>query len=138
MTINVQRLGPGIMTLGVGPLAVAAQLTGFKVVPTEKVDTEEAVKVLSGEELPESSTQTYEYTAQGTYLQDLLTAGVVAWSWTNKGTSQAFNFKPNASVAAVSGLLIPVPLQIGGDTVGERMTGSFTWRIVGTPTPVWV
>lgn len=138
MTVNVQRLGPGTLTLGTGPLAAAAQLTGCKIVPAEQVETEEAVKVLSGEEVAGSDTATYTFTMQGTYLQDLLTAGVVAWSWANKGTNQTFTFKPNGSVAQITGVLQPVPLQVGGDEVGARMEGSFTWRIVGTPVPSWV
>lgn len=138
MTVNVQRLGPGTLTLGAGPLAVQAQLTGCKVVPAEAVDTEEAVKVLSGEVLAASDTASYTFTLQGTYLQDLLTAGLVAWTWTNKGTNQNFTFKPNGSVATIAGVCQPVPLQVGGDEVGLRMDGSFTWRIIGTPTPTWV
>lgn len=137
MTVTIQRLGPGTLTLGAGALAVQAQLTGCKVVPTESVETDAAVKVLSGEEVPESETASYKYTLQGTYLQELLAAGVMAWSWTNKGTNQAFTFKPNGSAATIVGVLQPTPLQVGDDTVGARMEGSFTWRIVGTPVPTW-
>lgn len=138
MTVNVQRLGPGVLTLGAGALAVQAQLTGCKVVPSEAVKTEEAEKVLSGEELPQTDTPSYTYTLQGEYLQDFLAAGVVAWSWANKGTNQVFSFKPNGSAATIAGVLQPVPLQVGGDTVGDRMKSTFTWRCVGAPVPTWL
>lgn len=137
MTIQVERLGPGVLTLGAGPLAVQQQLTGCKIVPTETVNTEEGGKVLSGEELPENTTETYSYTLQGEFLQTLLAAGVVAWSWTNRGVASTFTFKPNGSAASFTGQLKPVPLQVGGDEIGNRMTATFTWRIVGTPVPTW-
>jgi hypothetical protein len=61
MTVLVEKLGPGLLTLGTGPLSVAQQLTGCK----------------------------------------------------------------------------PVPLQVGGDEADKRMLASFTWRVVGDPTPTW-
>jgi hypothetical protein len=138
MAITIQRLGPGTLTLGAGALAVQAQLTGCKLVPTESVETDPAVKVLSGEETPAIDTPTYACTLQGTYLQELLAAGVMAWSWANKGTDQAFTFKPNGSAATFVGTLQPAPLQVGGDDVGGRLEGSFTWRCVGMPVPTWI
>lgn len=140
MPIVTEKLGPGTLTLGTGPLAVEMQLLSCKLVPAENVTTEDAVMVLSGEELPEESTETFTWTLQGEFLQSLLTGGVVAWSWANKGTEQAFTFTPNDahSVAAeFTGTLKPVPLQVGGDDVGKRMTAAFTWRLVGDPTPTW-
>lgn len=137
MPVLTEKLGPGLLTLGAGPLAVQQQLTGCKLVPTENVTTEDAVKVLSGEEIPEETSETFSWTLQGTVLQSLLAAGVVAWSWANKGTEQAFTFEPNAGGASFEGTLKPVPLQVGGDEVDKRMTASFTWRLVGDPVPTW-
>jgi len=137
MPIVTEKLGPGTLHLGTGPLAVEQQLTGCKIVPAENVTTEDAVAVLSGEEVPEETTESYTFTLEGEFLQSLLAAGVVAWSWTNKGTSQAFTFEPNDGGASFTGTLKPVPLQVGGDEVNKRMTASFTWRIVGEPTPTW-
>lgn len=140
MPIVVEKLGPGVLELGSGPLAVQQQLLSFKLVPAENVSTEDAVTVLSGEEIPEESTETYTWTAQGEVLQSLLTGDVVAWSWTNKGTEQPFTFTPNDShgtPAEFTGTLKPVPIQVGGDEVGKRMTATFTWRLVGDPTPTW-
>jgi hypothetical protein len=138
MAINHTELGPGSLSLGSGPLAVEAQLLSCKVVPTENVTTREARKVLSGEELAESSSQTYSATLQGTFLQDLdaaAAASVVAWSWANKGTDQAVTFVPNdTATAEVSGLIIPVPLQVGGDEMEADMEADFTWRFAEFPT----
>lgn len=137
MTINTERLGPGSLTLGAGALSVAMQLTGCKLVPAETVETEEALTVVSGELLPESTTETYTYTLQGEFLQDLLDSGVVAWSYANKGTPQAFVWTPNDGGASMTGILKPVPLIVGGDEAGKRMLSAFTWRIVGDPVPEW-
>lgn len=138
MVVNHHELGPGTLTLGTGPLAISAQVLSCKVVPTENVTTREARKVLSGEELPESSSQTYSATLQGTFLQDLAAvASVVAWSWTNRGTDQAVTFVPNTAAGAeVNGTVIPVPLQIGGDEVEADMEADFTWRFSEFPTYV--
>lgn len=139
MTVRSHKLGPGVLTLGTGPLAVQQQLTAFKLVPTETVDGgDDAVNVLSGEQLAaEPGTPSFTWTAQGTFLQDLLAAGVVAWSWANAGASMDFHFEPDGSGAEFDGSLFPVPLQVGGDEVTKRMTADFTWRLDGDPTPTW-
>lgn len=139
MVINHTELGPGTLILGAGALAVEAQLLSCKVVPTENVTTRAARKVLSGEELAESSSATYSATLQGTFLQDLgQAAGVVAWSWANKGTEQAVEYVPNETVLGtpngVSGLIIPVPLQVGGDEMEADLEADFTWRFAEFPT----
>lgn len=138
MTVNATPLGPGTLTLGSGPLAVSAQLLSCKVVPTENVTTREARKVLSGEELAESSSQTYSASLQGTFLQDLgvvAASSVVSWSWANKGTEQAVTFTPNtADEATVTGTIIPVPLQVGGDEMEADLEADFTWRFSEFPT----
>lgn len=137
MPILVERLGPGVLTLGAGLLAVQQQLTSCTLTPAESVDTEDGLKVLSGEALADNDTLTFNYTLTGEFLQTLVAGGVVAWSWTNKGVASAFSFKPNGSAATIVGQLLPVPLAVGGTEVGKRMTSSFTWRVVGTPTPTW-
>lgn len=137
MAIAVERLGPGTLTLGAGALAVQQQLTSVTLTPAEEVDTEDGLMVLSGETLADADTLTFNYTLTGEFLQTLVAAGVVAWSWTNKGVPSAFTFKPNGSAMTVTGQLLPVPLAVGGSEVGKRMVSSFTWRIVGTPVPTW-
>lgn len=137
MPIDAPKLGPGTLTLGTGPLAVEQQLTAAKLVPTENVETEDAVPVLSGDVLAETSTSTVSWTFQGTFLQTLLAAGVVAWSWANQGEPMSATFEPNDGGASFDFDVIPVPLQVGGDEVKKRMTSDFTWRLEGAPTPTW-
>lgn len=135
MPIVSHKLGPGTLELGSGPLDVSIQVTSCKVTPSENVDTSDPVPVLSGDELAADEDVTFTYVLEGSFLQDLVAAGVVDWSWTNAGTEQAFVFVPNTAAGRqVSGTLKPVPLTIGGDEVKARMGSDFTWRIVGTPT----
>lgn len=135
MPIVSHKLGPGQLELGAVPLEVNAQLTGCKIVPAESVESGDVIKVLSGEELAAEDDVTYTYSLQGTLLQDLAAAGVVDWSWVNKGTWQPFRFVPNdAAAREVSGEVRPVPLQIGGDEVDARMTSEFTWVARGSST----
>ncbi len=136
MPINSRPLGPGTLTLGSGPLSVESQLTACKVVPAESVETAERIKVLSGETKGGNESASYAFTLQGSFLQDDPgAASVVDWSWDNMGTEQPFEFTPStAGERVVSGELVPVPLQVGGDEVdGPDMSADFTWRIVGTP-----
>jgi hypothetical protein len=136
MPINSTKLGPGSLTLGAGAMEVNAQLTACNVTPAEAVEETDPIRVLSGELLDGSSTQTYSFTLGGSFLQDLgAVASVVDWSWTNMGTEQPFVFVPNTAAGReVSGVLIPVPLTIGGeDPEGAPLQSDFTWRIVGTP-----
>lgn len=139
MTINTYDLFEGTLTLGAGPLAVSGQVTACRVEVTENVTTTQAVPVLSGEELPETSTETFSYVLAGTFLQDLIAGGVQDWSWINKGTPQPFVFVPNTALARkVEGNVKPVPLQIGGDVArpgaGDPPSADFSWRMTEEPT----
>lgn len=136
--ISSRKLGPGTLTLGAGAMAAAAQLTKCRLTASENVTTSgSTIKVLSGETKDGTSEETtYSYALTGTFLQDDPGVGsVVDWSWTNKGTEQPFVFVPNtAGDRRVTGTLIPVPLDIGGDEVdGEDMTSDFTWRLTEEP-----
>lgn len=139
MTVNTYDLFEGTLTLGSGPLAVAGQVTACRVEVTENVTETEAIPVLSGEELPASSSETFSYVLAGTFLQDLIAGGVQDWSWINKGTEQPFTFVPNTALGReVAGTLKPVPLQVGGDVArpgaGDPPSADFSWRCVGEPT----
>src|SRR5687768_6489782 len=113
MPITTHKLGPGTLTLGAGPLNVSAQLTACKVTVSEEVTSTEDVMVLSGETLDGDESVDFSYVLEGTLFQDLAALGVVDWSWTNKGTEQAFTFIPNTVAdRQVQGILKPVPLTI--------------------------
>lgn len=137
MPIVTNKLGPGSLTLGAGALEVSAQLTGCKIDAAEKVETSDAVRVLSGEVLAAEDDITFDFALSGTFLQDVgAVASVVSWSWVNRGTPQIFTFVPStADGIGVIGVLYPTPLTIGGDEVNpaKSNTADFTWRCQGTP-----
>lgn len=137
MPIKTTKLGPGTLTLGAGALEVNAQLLGCKITPSESVETSDAIRVLSGEQLDGDENVTHTFVLEGTFLQDLgEVASVVAWSWANMGTPQPFAFVPNtAAGTAVDGITVPVPLTIGADEASEteNMESDFSWRIKGVP-----
>lgn len=134
MPINSYKLGPGTFELGVGPLAVAAQVTSMRVVPAEEVKTFDAVPVLSGDELPAEEDASVRFTLEGTFLQDIAVAGVVDYTWSHSGEEVPFSYTPNTVAAGnVDGVVRVVPLVIGGDEVKARPASDFTWRIIGTP-----
>lgn len=136
MPISSRQLGPGTLTVGAAAMAVSSQLTGCKITPSESVETTgERTKVITGETLEPTESASYTFTLEGNFLQDDPgAASVVDWSWDNMGTEQPFVFVPNTEGGReVSGILTPVPLQIGADETDERMASDFSWRIKGTP-----
>lgn len=134
MPIVAHDLGPGTLILGSGPLDVTLQVTSCKVTTSENVQEFDDIKVLNHDTLDGGEDVTFSHVLTGTFLQDLVAGGVVAWSWTNAGTEQAFTFVPNTAAARqVQGVLKPVHLDIGGDEMAKKMDTPFTWRIVGTP-----
>ena len=69
MTVNITRLGPGVLTFGeTGSLSTwSSQVTKCSVVP--EVKTDDPVPVLSGESAPGDRTEAFSI--KGTILQDL-------------------------------------------------------------------
>jgi hypothetical protein len=133
---NSYKYGNGLLILGAVPLDVTAQMTKLSVQASESVETIDAIPVLDNTEIPEEEEATYKFTISGTLLQDLAAAGVLNWSWANKGTQQAFIFVPdNPTLRGVEGILVPQPLTIGGEVTKpkNRPTSDFEWRIIGTP-----
>ncbi len=145
MAIKTYDLGPGTLTLGVGALQVAAQLTNCRVEASEQVTAVASVPVLSGEELTGDDRVAFTWTLAGNLFQTLDTGEVVAWSWANKGTPQDFAFVPStAEGASVEGITYPVPITIGGDVTGtaasrgEKPRSDFSWRCkAGVDEPVF-
>lgn len=134
MTILSHKLGPGTLTLGAVPLDASAQVTAIAVEFEEAVETEDAVDVLSGEQLAEEETASYRAKLTATFLQDDLSAGaLVAFTWDNMGANVPFEFVPNtAGDRGVTGVLRVIPLKIGGD-VKKRNTSDWSVRIIGIP-----
>jgi hypothetical protein len=133
MATESYKVGPGSLELGSGPLAVSGQFSDVSIQWSESVKTTDDIDLLDGTTLDGDENPSYSATITGSLVQDLSTAGVIAWSWTNKGTEQAFEFVPNTTEdRMVSGTLVPVPIQVGGPAK-QTAVAQITWRIVGDP-----
>jgi hypothetical protein len=133
-TAKKTPLGPGTLTLGdVGsPIDISCQVINA-VVEWDK-DKDDDVTVLCGDVVAGSTTYTAQIT--GELFQDVDDpAGILATSWTQKGTEIAFSFVPNTAAGTeCEGTLILDPIDFGGDEAKANMTSDFTWAIVGEPT----
>jgi len=133
MATQSYKVGPGTLELGAGPLAVEGQFSNVAVNPSESIKSSDDIDLLDGTTLDGDEIPSYSFTITGDLVQDLSAAGVIAWSWANKGTEQAFTFVPNTDEGRqVSGTLVPVPITVGGPAKATA-TASITWRIVGDP-----
>lgn len=134
MALASYKVGNGTLKLGpAGVQNISSQVTDCAVVPSEVVKTTEAVPTLDGSELPKEDLASIEWTLEGNVIQDIAAAAMVAYSWTNAGSTLAFEFIPNTVAARkVTGNLVMVPIKLGG-TVKTTPQSDFKWRIVGTP-----
>lgn len=132
MTVKSYLLGPGTLKIGETGTAVdySAQVTACKIAWDK--DAEDAVPVLSGEELPGDIT--WSATLSATFIQDLSDTGLVDYTWQNKGNQVPVEFVPSTSQGkAVTGVIEVTPLDIGGD-VKKRNTSDIEWSFIGEPT----
>ena len=133
MTVKSYKMGPGTFTIGAAPQDATCQITNCRIDWTESVSTDDAIPTLCGDEIPAEDEVTYSAVVAGTLVQDIDSAGIVAYSWANKGTEQPFVFIPSTSEARkVTGTLRVVPLTLGGD-VKARNTSDFSMAIIGDP-----
>ncbi len=132
MTIRNYKLGPGTLTLNPGAaFEMNTQLKNARVEWSENVSSEDAVDVLSGEQLAGDEDASYTAKLAGNVLQDLEDTGLVAFTWENMGLEVPFTFTPRTDVGtAVSGTVRIVPLNLGGD-VKSRPESDFSWSCVG-------
>lgn len=129
MAIASVVTGPGTLTFSSPAGTFSSQITSLKV--TTSVKRGDALKVLSGEEIPPESN--YSAQLEGSCLQDLTQNGFVEFTWKNMGKETSFVFEPNKALgAAVSGKVLIDPISIGGK-VGERATSDFSFACVGMP-----
>jgi hypothetical protein len=125
MAVQSIEVGPGVLQIGSGPLAVEAQIEACRVVWSESVSASRPV--LSGEVLPGKATFTAQLT--GTAIQDLSAGGFVAYTYANKGTKVPFTFIPSTAAGReVTGFVYPIPLEIGGNARENGPSSQFTWR----------
>jgi hypothetical protein len=138
MTVKVARFGPGTLKLGTTPgtdFSCQVQSMGLNV---EK-DQGDTIVVLCGDSVPGGIT--YTYVLAGTVLQDLITAGLSEYSWTNAGKTVDFDFTPltGATSQKVVGKIVMDPISIGTSDgeFGDVMTADVEWSCVGKPTVTW-
>jgi hypothetical protein len=137
MTVKAVRFGPGTLKLGTVPTDFSCQVQSMAV----NVDKDEgdALTVLCGDSVPGSIK--YAYTLAGTLLQDFVTAGLQAYTWSNAGKSVVFEFVPQTGATGhkVSGNVVIDPMAVGTSDgeFGDVMTADVEWSIVGTPTVTW-
>ena len=138
MAVKSTKLGPGTLTLGdVGTLQDASCQLAGAVVGWDK-DKADDITVLCGDVVAGGTT--YTATLSGTFLQDLEDeAGLVAFTWENRGVSVPFTFTPNtAAGATVTGTVVIDPIDVGStDDFGSTMTSDFEWDCVGEPALAW-
>lgn len=132
MPIKSYRMGPGTLTIGAvgSPVDFTAQVTACTVAWDK--EQEDAQKTLSGEEL--RGEITYSASLNATLIQDLTDAGLVEWSWANKGSDHPFSFEPSTAVGKpITGVVTVDPIDVGGE-VGTKPTSDIEWSCVGEPT----
>lgn len=132
MPITTTQLGPGTLRFtDAAGLDFSCQVSKARVKWAK--DKDDDVTMLCGDVKAGITT----YTSQLTFTvdQDLSDpAGLVFFSWTNKGTQAGVEFVPNtAAGAAVTGTVVVDPIEVGGDEGGKDMTSDVTWDYVGTP-----
>jgi len=133
MPAKVTKFGPGTLTIGeVGaPLDVSCQVINAQV-EWDK-DKDDDVIVLCGETVAGSTIYTAQLTGEMFVDVDDV-AGILALSWTSKGTTVPFTFTPNtAAGTSCTGSLVLDPLAFGSDEPKANMTSDFTWACVGEP-----
>lgn len=129
MTIETVTIGPGVLKLGDPAIGAEVRLLSCTVSWSENVTRTDGRKVLSGGTTKASEKVTFTATLSGKVVQDFEAAGLVAWTWLNKGEYQDFLYVPNLDAdRAVQGRCSPIPLDFGGDVDTDGPEADFTWR----------
>jgi len=134
MAAESVRLGPGTFTFGetATPIDASCQLSSA-VLSWEK-DADDDIRTLCGDTV--AGAVTYAASLSGTLLQDIANeAGIVFYTWQNKGKAVPFEFVPNTEAGAtVTGTIVIDPLDVGSDDeYGSVMESDFEWACVGEP-----
>lgn len=132
MPAEVYKTGPGTLVVGEVGSEVDFSAQVLSAVVSWSKEKADDRKVLSGETV--AGATTYTASLSVTILQDLaLAAGIVAFSWANKGEEHPFTFVPNTVAdKEVTGTVVIDPVDIGGE-VDTDAESEFEWSIVGDP-----
>lgn len=132
MPAEHHRLGPGRLALGETgtPTDFSAQSINTKLSP--EVNEEDAVAVLSGEEI--DGDDTINWKLSGTLNQTYERAGLIHWCFTNALKKVPFEFIPNSEESDYGwrGTVKVVPLEVGGD-VKKKNTTEYEFKVIGSP-----
>ena len=132
-TPSVTKFGPGTLTIGeVGsPIDVSCQIISCQIEWDKDKDDDQVV--LCGDTV--AGATTYTATLTGEMFQDVAdAAGILFYSWANKGATVPFTFTPNtAEGTSAAGDVVLDPLTFGSDEPKANMTSDFTWDCVGEP-----
>ena len=134
MAVNTLTMGPGTLTIGsqTNLTQFASQVTECVLKP--KVDNDDPIPVLSGEEAPGDRSESW--TLEGSLLQDLGAAGsVVEWLFTHRGELHPFTFVPRSGAGAkqIIGTLQVEAVDIGG-AARTKPSSDFEFVVIGAPT----
>lgn len=125
--------GPGTLTIGGADMPWQGQLSSFECEPTETVTAGSTIDLLDGGSLNDGDTSRVDWKANGTAVQDILAAGIVAYSWDHAGEEIPFTWVPNSTIERqVTGTFVMVPLKLGGP-VKKKNTSDFSWRLTEAP-----
>lgn len=130
--IKSYEMNEGTLTVGAvgSPIDVTAQVTKAAVDFSEEVA--DSKRTLSGEEL--SGAAKYPAKLSGTVIQDLSTAGIVEWTWAQRGKIHPFQFTPAETTGrVVTGSVRIVPLKVGGEVGENGPESDFEWVCIGDP-----
>lgn len=124
------KMGPGTLKFDTaGATDVSLQVTACELVPTENVDTDEDLDVLTGDTLYGEETVTYTWVLNFTIIQAIGSSSFVAWTWAEAGEVKDFEFIPNTTVARkVTGTIKVVPSKIGGPSK-KKPTADLSFRM---------
>lgn len=132
MSASHHRLGPGTLSMGETgtPTDFSAQSINTKLSP--EVNEEDAVTVLSGEEIDGDDTVSWKLS--GTLNQTYDRAGLIYWCKTNALKKVPFEFIPSLEDSDYGwrGIVKVVPLEVGGD-VKKKNTTEFEFKVIGEP-----
>ena len=133
-TAKSTEFGPGTLVLGEVGTEIDISCQVINAIIEWDKDKDDDVVVLCGDTVAGSTV--YSATISGEVFQDVAdSAGLLAKSWSAKGTEITFEFVPNtAAGTSATGTLVLDPIAFGGDEAKAKMKSDFSWSIVGEPT----
>jgi len=129
MTIIDSRVRDGVLTLD--GVSYATQATNVRITPSHE-EQGARLEVLDGSEIMPALRRRNTLALEA--IQDFDDAeGLIAFSWTTDTTEQTFSWTPGPSAPTYSGSVQVLAIEVGGQ-VGERLTTTAEWEVVGDVT----